>query len=210
MKHYDFNNPVKNLPDAYKKNTTSNNYKILEIERRLLDTLRKDLADISNITSIDNAYGKTLDLYGERVGQPRGQAPDEQYRIMLKAKIMRSISNGSYPSVVNCLCETFNCTADQIIIVEGNRAGVVESITVPLQTINKAGLTAQQTLAIIKSLLPIGVEIGDYLIEGTFMFANGETEYDEAAGFGDETQTIGGFFGATESDNSETTLPISI
>lgn len=208
MKHYNLENPVKNLPDVFTKSKTSNNFKILETERRLLEILRGDLANISKMTSIDNAYGKTLDLWGERVGQARGKAPDEQYRIMIKAKIMRSISNGSYPSVVNCLCETFSCKAEEITVIEGDKAGMVENITVPLDRLNKAGLTSQQTLSIIKSLLPIGIEIGDYYLEGTFVFSNIETEYDETMGFADEEGTIGGFFGATESDDTNTVLPI--
>lgn len=209
MKQYDRDNPINNLPDIYDKKTTSNNFKILEIERRMIDVLRKDFEDISELTDIDNCYGRTLDLYGERIGQPRGQASDEKYRIMLKAKINRNITNGSFPSIVNALSRTFDCEEKDIKIVEGNKSGEVESITVPLEILNTAGLTAQQALSIIKSLLPIGIKLGDYLIEGTFTFSNIETEYNENAGFSEsENGEIGGYLGATESDNTDITLPI--
>lgn len=208
MKQYDIDNPVKNLPDAYDKRNTSNNFKILEIERRTISVLRKDFDDISELTDIDNCYGKTLDLYGERIGQPRGKASDEQYRIMLKAKINRNISNGSFESVMSALCNTFNCEDKDIQIVEGDNAGKVERIVIPLPILNTAGFTAQQSYSVIKSLLPIGVELKTYLTEGTFEFSGVETEYDENAGFSEsENGTIGGYFGDTES-GEDVILPI--
>ena len=87
-------NLVKNLPDAYKKTTDSNNFKILEVERLALSDVRASLQEVANILDINNAKGKTLDLYGERVGQARGLADDDKYLLMIKAKLMRNLSNG--------------------------------------------------------------------------------------------------------------------
>ena len=203
-------NLVKNLPDAFKKTTDSNNYKILEIEKRTLADIRADLQEIDNILDINNARGKTLDLYGERVGQVRGVADDDKYILMIKAKIMRNLSNGSYPSIVNAICETFSCEPSQVYITDGDEPFTVNVVTLPLEVINKAGLSTTQTLAIIKSMLPVGVSLQSFLFDGTFEFGANEDDYDEDKGFAisEDDQSIGGYLGATQGDETDVILPI--
>ena len=201
-------NLVKNLPDAYKKTADSNNFKILEIERIACDDLRQTLREINNILDLNNAKGKTLDLYGERVGQPRGLANDEKYLLLIKAKIMRNLSNGSYESIINALCATLACEPSQVIFVDGEEPRTVQITTLPLDVINKAGLTTSQITAIIKSMLPVGITLSDFLFEGTFEFSENENEYDTDKGFADDSSTIGGYFGATATDTNDIILPI--
>ena len=202
-------NLVKNLPDAYRKTPNSNNYKILEIERRTVNEIREDLRQVANILDINNATGKTLDLYGERVGQARGIATDDKYILMIKAKIMRNLSNGSHASIINAICATMACEPSQVIVTDGEEPYSVVITALPLEAINKAGLTTPQTLAIIKSLLPVGVKLTSFLFDGTFEFAASENEYDTEAGFCDiEGGTIGGYLGLTEADISDDILPI--
>lgn len=206
---YKANPLAKNLPDAYKKTKDSNNYKILEIERIACTDLRKTLGEIDNILDINNATGETLDLYGERVGQARGKANDAKYLLMIKARISRNIANGSYQSIVSALCNTFDCDPSQILIEDGESTCTVNIIQMPLEIINKAGLSTAQTLEIIKSMVPTGVTVDTYLFEGTFEFSELENEYDEKAGFSDvEGGTIGGFLGVTGNDLSDELLPI--
>lgn len=202
-------NLVKNLPDAFKKTTDSNNFKILEIERITCNDLRDSLRAVSDILDINNATGKTLDMYGDRVGQPRGLATDDKYLLMIKAKILRNISNGSYPSVINAICQTFNCKPSQVVITENEETCTVTVAALPLDIITTAGLTTSQTVAIIKSLLPIGVTMQSFMFDGTFEFSANENDYDETKGFSDvEGGTIGGYLGATNGDTSDEILPI--
>lgn len=212
MKHYNSENHAKNLPDVYKKTPNSNNYKILEIGRLSKLNLRSDLKDIDAILLLDNATGKTLDLYGERLGQKRGKTSDAQYLIMLKAKIMRNLSNGSYNSIIKAVCETFSCSPSEIIVEEAEEPCTIKTLSVPISIINKAGLSSSQAHQIIRSLLPIGIRLDEYLLEGTFCFAESEDEYDEAAGFALEenagAEDVGGYLGATGSDSNEEVLPI--
>ena len=212
MKNFISENLAKNLPDAYKKNTDSNNYKILEIERDFCQKLRQDLADVDDILSFENATSKTLDLYGERIGQRRGLATDAQYILMLKAKIMRTMSNGSYNSVINAVCKTFDCKPSDIIVEESTNPCAIKTLSIPITIINKAGLSSSQTHQIIRSLLPIGIKLDEYLLEGTFSFADSEGVYDEAAGFAlaenAGADDVGGYLGATGSDNNDNILPI--
>lgn len=199
--------PVKNLPDAYRKDKDSNNFKILEVERVAVQTLREALQEVESALDLDNAVGKTLDRYGERVGQARGAASDNQYRIMIKAKIRHNLSNGSYRSIVESICYMLSCEPSQVYIAESEEPCTVELVTVPLGSIIAAGFSTAQITAIIKQLLPVGVAIESILYEGTFEIGEHEGETDENAGFCDvEGGTIGGYFGMTESD--DTILPI--
>lgn len=197
---------VLNLPDAYRKDSESNNYKILQVERTAVNELRKALRDIEHILDLDNATGITLDLYGEREGQARGQATDAQYLLMIKSKIMQNTSNGSYTSIINSLCHALNCKPSDICIEETDDCGV-RITELPLDVVLNSGLTAQQAVALIKRLLPVGVKAESIDFEGTFEFGE-YGEESETAGFSDESGTVGGYFGYTAGEEDEIVLPI--
>lgn len=199
---------AKNLPDAYKKTKDSNNHKILAIESDACFQLRETLREIGDILNINNATGATLDLYGERVGQERGAASDEKYLVLIKAKLSRDFASGGYDSILKALSQTFDCDPSEILISDGENPCTVEITKLPLETINKAGLTTAQTVAIIESMLPVGVTLESFLFDGTFTFSSVEDEYDETAGFANAEGTIGGYFGAAAGDEKNEILPI--
>lgn len=202
-------NYAKNLPDSFRKDNESNNFKILENERLAVEEHLNDLYSIYEIINIDNAYGKTLDRYGERVGQPRGLANDEQYILMIKAKIMRALGNGTYSSVLNSLCMTFGCEPESVYIEETEEPCLVKMVTLPLDILNSSGMTVTQVTQLIKTLLPICVRLDGLSLEGTFEFSDSENVYDEAKGFCDvEGGSIGGYLGYMSSDENEPILPI--
>lgn len=192
MRYFNKTNHAKNLPDTYRKDVNSNNYKILETERDACEVLRKTLNEVYGILDIDNATGETLDMYGERIGQPRGNTTDEQYIILLKAKIMRNLSNGSYKGVCRAVCATFACRENSIKFEDVYAKCTVRATVFPMNEINEAGFTAAQALAIIKSLLPVCVTLEPIVVDGTFEFADTEGVIDDEAGFADDNGTIGG------------------
>lgn len=208
MKLYQENH-INNLPDCYNKEKTSNNYKILELSDYNVTKLRRTLKDIENSLNLNNAKGKTLDYYGELVGQSRGLATDEQYILLIKTKIMRNLVNGSNKSITDALCAILNCDKSQIYIKETDNPCEV-TLDVPLTTIINAELSVKQFNQLVKSLMPVGVGISaDTNYEGTFEFSASENEYDETAGFCDvEGGTIGGYLGALGTSTDETVLPI--
>lgn len=196
MRYFNKTNHAKNLPDTYRKDVNSNNYKILETERDACEVLRKTLNEVYGILDIDNAIGETLDMYGERIGRPRGNTTDEQYIILLKAKIMRNLANGSYRGVCGAICATFGCDINALKFEDSDNPCSIKATVFPVQEINAAGFTASQALAIIKSLLPVCVTLEPIAIDGTFEFADAENVIDNNAGFTDvEGGTIGGTFG---------------
>lgn len=209
MSMFNSTNHVKNLPDYYKKDAESNNYRLLEVEKCAVSDLRADIASVLSVLDLNEASGRTLDLYGEMMNQPRGVATDSQYIYMIKSKIMRNISSGDYGSVVRAICMTFDCDPSEVLILEKEEPCVVELVVLPLSVINKAGLTTRQTVAMIKQLLPVGITLESFLFEGTFTFSALETEYDASAGFCDvEDGVIGGYFGILYGEDDEPILPI--
>ncbi len=193
-------NHVMNLPDVFCKSKESNNFKLLELERLTIEEYRQTLRELFDMIDLDNAKGKTLDMYGETVGQSRGRASDEQYILMIKAKLMQNLSNGSYPSVLNSMCVTFNCEPSQIYIEESEMPCTVNAVKLPLEAVVKADMSTEQTTNIIKALLPVGVALKNYLYDGTFTFSGIENEYNENEGFCNvEGGTIGGYFGIASS-----------
>ena len=205
--HYD--NLAKNLPDCYKKDSDSNNYKILEIERRANGLLRSSLNSIDSILDLETASGATLDMYGERFGQPRGNASDAQYKIMIKAKIMRSFCGGGYKDIVDALCYTFNCGLDDVLLLETETPLNVTVYRIPMNAIITAGFSPSEAEKLIKNLLPVGVMLESVMFEGTFEFGGDEYELDENAGFSEaENGTYGGYLGYASSSETEGDLPI--
>lgn len=209
MAEFHFDNLAKNLPEVYKKDESSNNFKILEIERLANEDLRQTLESISAALNIDNAKGAVLDMYGARYGQARGKATDAQYIAMIKSKVVRSLSSGSYKDIVDAICYTFGCDKSEVLLVETDTPMSVRLEKAPLGAVIRAGFSSRQAEQIVERLLPVAVTLDYASLEGTFEFAETETEYDETKGFSEsENGTIGGYLGWTGSEESIDELPI--
>ena len=188
-------NLVKNLPDAYRKTPDSNNAKLLEVEKSETDRLREEIAAIYDSLDINLATGKTLDLYGEMLGQKRGAATDEQYRALLKSRIIRNLSGADHDSIVNAICITFDCDPADILLTETDGKCEVTLEGIPYAATNRINLDATTATQIIKMLIPAGVNFPVLVFGGTFEFGGSEMEYNEEKGFADVAQTIGGSLG---------------
>ena len=190
-------NPVKNLPDAYNKADSSNNSKILAIEKSSFDKLREAIADIDECLDLDKAYGKTLDLYGEMVGQERGKATDDQYRVLIRSRIIRNFANGDYNTVVNLMAMVFECEPSEIILSELEDDPCKARLeAIPYASANRLIIDIHTLLKIVSEVMPAGVSLESVTFTGTLEFSDGtELVYDEEAGFADEAQSIGGTFG---------------
>lgn len=194
MKH------IERLPDCYRKDGGSNNFRLLELNRQATEELREDLKAVLNVLDLNQATGKTLDLYGDMLQQRRGLLNDEQYRYMLFSKIGRNTVQGDYNSIMNTLVLMFNSqkgdiTLDDLDLAEEERACVVKLTKFPIFVLVNAGFSSRQAVTMIESLLPVCVTLSADNFEGTFEFAEFDREYDKAAGFADLAQTYGGYFG---------------
>lgn len=213
MKQFDFNNYVKNLPDCLNKLKESNNYKILETVRQSLDGIFVDINDVLDSLDLEKATGKTLDLFGDSVGQSRGLATDTQYRLLIKSKIMMNFTTGDHTSIVRALCITFNCEPTEVYIKEGSQPCTVEIAMLPLSVLNRAGLTVKQVIGMVDRLLPVGVTLETFLFEGTFLFTDNDwvaTETQGFAGYAEHygKEVEGGYLGVVSGEEDEIILPI--
>ena len=76
--------------------------------------------------------GKTLDYYGEMVGQQRGSLTDDQYRIMILVKIARNAASTDYNSIINILSMILECKTSDISLVNTNKPATVKIQRIPL------------------------------------------------------------------------------
>lgn len=186
---------INKLPDSYAKGTDSNNYKLLYINEQAIADAKVDAQALFDVLDVQQATGRTLDLYGDMLGQKRGALNDEQYRMFILRKVGVNAAQGNYSTVINILKQMFNCKANEIVLQDGEKPCTVELKTFPLEILVNAGFSGAQAVEIMEALLPIGVTIDNANFEGTFEFAETADVYDETAGFADVAQTIGGYFG---------------
>lgn len=202
---------VERLPDCYRKEVDSNNYKLLELNSLAIKELKADITAIKNVLDLNLAYGKSLDIYGDMLGQRRGLLNDEQYRYMLLARIGRNIVQGDYQSIMNTLVLMFgsqqgDITLDDLDLEEEETPCVVKLSKFPISVLLNAGFSSRQAVTMIEMLLPICVTLSADNFEGTFEFAETADEYDANSGFADMAQTIGGYLGLLLGDDDK--IPI--
>ncbi len=191
---------VQKLPDAYRKDKKSNNYKLLELTASQASALRDDLQAINESLDLNKATGKTLDLYGKMLDQKRGLLNDVQYRYMLYTAIGRNVVQGDYNSVMDIIVRMFNTehgqvTLDDFELTEIKNPCKVKLTKFPLFVLVNAGFSSKQAVQMMESLLPVCVTIEADNFEGTFEFAEFDAEEDALKGFGNIEQTIGGYVG---------------
>lgn len=202
-------NNVNKLPDSYAKGTDSNNYKLLNLNEQAIADVKADAQALLDALDIYTATGRTLELFGEMVGQMRGALNDLQYRYMIFTRIGMNVAQGNYDTVIENAKQIFECEANEIILRDGTAPCVVEIEKFPLDVLISAGFTSKQAIAMLELLLPIGVTINDANFDGTFEFSDTADEYDELAGFGDIEQTIGGYLGLLLGDDENSpVLPL--
>lgn len=193
-------NNIQKLPDFYKKKKESNNSKLLELNELAISDLKKDIQAVYDCLDLNKAYGKTLDLYGELMGQKRGLLNDEQYRYMIFLKTGIDNVQGDYNNIMSVIVQMFNCEngdvkLDDIEVTETEKSCIVKLTKFPVQVLIDAGFSSKQAVQMIEKLLPIGVTLAADNFDGTFEFAETENEYNKKAGFADDKQTVGGYFG---------------
>ncbi|WP_284641178.1 hypothetical protein [Paenibacillus silviterrae] len=207
---------LRRLTDVFSKNPNSNIGKLLTIMADQIRELTETQNRIRDWRDIDQAQGTTLDRIGQNVGQPRGVATDEVYRILIKSKIARNLSTGDINTIIRVVSTALDCDPSEIEIKETFEDPVspepagISVISVPLQRINEIGLSPVQFSKIIQRTVAAGVRVRVIELEGTFSFSSvpDQSESDDSTGFGDLAGSIGGYLGAAYSPADEKDLPI--
>lgn len=200
---------VKKLPDSYAKGTDSNNCKLLNLNEQAIADVKADAQAVYEALDLQNATGRTLELYGEMIGQKRGVLNDLQYRYMILTRMGINTAQGNYETVINNAKQIFECEASDLILRDGEKPCTVKVEKFPLEVLITAGFSSTQAVTMLESLLPIGVNVDGANFDGTFEFSDTADEYDEKAGFADLEQTIGGYLGLSLGDDENSpVLPL--
>ncbi|GGA30996.1 DUF2612 domain-containing protein [Psychrobacillus lasiicapitis] len=200
--------------DYFAKHPTSNLSKLISIFSDELQVLQKTNETILEWRDIDKAQGKALDLVGENVNQPRGKASDEVYRILLKSKIARNMSDGSINAIIHVISIALSTDPSAIKIVEkwndfdDPEPAAIKVIELPLKTMNKAGLDPTNFTRIVQCTVAAGIKVGVIELSGTFEFGTTAMEVDNLKGFGNINGTVGGYLGAVLIPSTFEQLPI--
>lgn len=200
---------INRLTDNYKKNPESNVYKLMSIAAGVIQENEDDLNKIGAWRDVDQAEGKALDLLGQNVRQNRGQAGDEVYRVMIKSKVMRNLSNGSINTLIEFLSFILQIDKSKIKINELWSVGAPGDLKIdlPMDSINATGLSRKQFGTLINLVTVAGVN-AEVLFEGTFAFA---PLYDVSetgpTGFADDAGTTGGTLGDSFDPANDFELP---
>lgn len=210
-----FQDMFRKLTDAYTKNENSNVGKVLLILSEQIDDLNGTLTTVENYRDLNSATGTTLDLIGQAVGQPRGKATDEVYRILIRARIARNASDGTTDKIILALSLALNTDPSNIKINELSDGGVYEPATIglvnlPLEALLNAGMTASQFGILMQRVAAAGVRVASVDLTGTFQLSDSANSsiIDVERGLSDLEQTTGGTLSGSFSPEDDVELPI--
>lgn len=194
---------VYKLPDAYAKAKSSNNYKLLDLSSQLCADFETDIKAIFDSRDFTKATGKTLDRYGEMIGQSRDGETDEQYRMKIKSRMGRLASDGSCDKTIKLIAEIIGTESENISIREDNMKVSVHGMT--MDVLKNSGYKSAEVTELIKEVLPICVGLEPPVYAGTLFVmgdvvklsetevcstdANGNYQFDKRYGF-DNAETI--------------------
>lgn len=201
------------LTDAFLKDEKSNIGKLFLIVDEQLTALKSALITAENWRDIDAAKGKALDLLGDNVSQDRGRATDEIYRVLIRGKIARNVSDGTTNRIIEALAKTLNCKPSEIHIVsskeniEDEPAAIIVK-KAPIEALSKVGMSATQFSNIVQKTVAAGVRVAYVDLNGTFRFSSSANSI-ETSQYGFSTDgTDGGTLGGIFQPEDDYPLPI--
>lgn len=156
-KDFNYLEYVKNLPDAYRKDKDSNNYKILETEKHSIEIFQADTVEVYDSLDIWKAKGYTLDLYGEIYQIPRNGMDDDTYRLKILLKIIEIKAGSDHTSIIKTLSATLGIPIEIFNIVDSEISGNID-VEFPYSIFQEAGVSPKEVYDAIKMLL--GAAIG--------------------------------------------------
>lgn len=203
---------IRKLIDVFTKKQNSNIGKLLLILSEQIDQLKDTFVKIENWRDINQAEGTTLDEFGRNVGQQRGKVSDELMRVLIKARIARNKSDGTFNKMIEALARSLDTSPSTIkmkaLYDEGEPAAImIEGI--PIEALNRTGLTAAQFGYIAQEVAAAGVRVASIDLSGTFSFSsqNNVMEIDAETGFAPLDQSTGGTLGTVFDPNDNIVLP---
>lgn len=204
---------TRKLPDSLWKHDPSYISKIMKIVAKLNKMIMEIYETVELWNNIEEAKGKTLDLLGKRVGQKRGVASDEIYRVLIRARIARNNSDGTINSMLKALALSVDTTPNTIKIKALYTEGQPTSLRIegiPIAALNKVGLNSLEFGAIAQSIAAAGISVSAIDLSGTFAFSSKPSEPENSVEFGlaPLDRSTGGTLGSVISGDDTVNLPI--
>lgn len=203
------NRLVDRLTDNYAKNPESNVYKLMQLATHIIQEQEDTLIKVRDWRDVDQAEGTTLDMLGSNFRQYRGAASDEAYRILIKSKIKRNLSNGSINTLIDFMSFILQIPKEEVKIRELWEAGQHGTIKIefPMDSLSATGLTGTQFGVLINSVTSAGIR-AEVLFSGTFRFSNDYNLSETSAEGFQGTGYVGGTLGDSFDPADQTPLPI--
>lgn len=206
---------LRRFTDVFNKNPSSNIGKLIGILYGQLKEVGDTLETVREWRDIDNAKGTTLDMIGHNIVQPRGAATDEIYRVLLKSKIARNLSQTDINTIIRVLALALNCDYSDIRIrpkfndpVDPEPAAL-SLIRVPIKRLNEVGMSPMQFGQIIQKTVAAGVRVAQIELAGTFQLSSQYSGLESGkTGLADPDMTTGGTLGEVYVPGYDYTLPI--
>jgi len=157
--------------------------------------IENTLWDVISQRFLDDAIGAQLDMLGKLVGQPRLGYDDDNYRRLIRAKIIVNRSNGNIPDLLSVVVAVVNDGAADIIVEPQYPACIVFRIN----NVAVAADVADLVIALLRKAAAGGVRVifesTEHSEATTFSFFEDPT----GAGLGDDGDaSAGGFFASGE------------
>lgn len=200
---------IDRLTDNYDKAPSGNVYKLAQLTVEALQEQENVLQKIEDWNDVDQAEGTTLDMHGRDVLQDRGQAPDEVYRVLIKSKVLRLLSDGSIDVIIDFIAFILDCPPEEIKVRElWPEKTATLNITAPAGPISRTGLTGKQFGTLLNLVIAGGVR-AEAAFEGSFRLSEipGEVETSDK-GFASPDQSDGGELGMLYNPDTDFELPI--
>ncbi|MBD8026413.1 hypothetical protein H9636_07045 [Ureibacillus sp. Re31] len=206
---------ISRFSDYFNKRPESNLSKLIKIFSDELLSLEQTVNTVAEWKDIEKAEGLVLDDIGTNLNQPRGVATDQVYRILLKSKIARNLSDGSINTIIQVIAMALSCEYSDIKIQEqwddklAPERAAIKIIQLPLANLNSTGLDPTNFARIVQKTVASGIKVGVIELTGTFEFGDTTNSIDNTKGFGDvNAPSIGGYLGAVYTPSTDQELPI--
>lgn len=206
---------IKHFTDALfeGKQTSGTLYKVMSVLADEFSLIEQTLATIIAYRDIDKARGMTLDLIGQNINQKRGKATDEVYRILLKSKIARNLSDGTVNTIIDVISLSLSTKPSDVKILESwevnpNAKPSIELMKLPITKLLESGIDQENFVAIIQKTVAGGVEVKQVELEGTFELGDDYTD-DLVRGMTNTMEDdYGGILGEIYGSSKNEKLPI--
>lgn len=201
---------IDRLTSNYDKTPGGNVYNLAQLTATMLQENEDVLDTMGNWLDVDQAEGTTLDMHGADIEQDRGQSPDEVYRVLIKSKILRLLSDGAINTIIDFLTFILDCDPAEVKVHELWPDGKYATLNIeaPVGPISRTGLSVKQFGTLMNLVVAGGVR-AEFLFQGTFRFSSVDSTVETSPfGFSDTAQTSGGTLGTLYDPDVDFELPI--